>query len=347
QSVLDRVQPGDVIEIKSGIYFEDLKTRVDGTENARITIKGVGGRENVVIRGSGEQSRVVQLQNDYYTLQDFTIDGQAWDDVSDVGAGNAKQAFRDILIYVAVDRDATERSGGYMSALDGLVIKGMVIQHALSECVRLRHFVTYAVIEDNIILDCGLLDFEYDDGQNGEGVYIGTALAQWDEAKNFSGGEDVCLGNVIRNNEIVTNGNEGVDVKEGCQHTFIENNDISMQRDENSGGVSSHADNTVITGNTITHADGAGVRVGTTVPDESGHLHGIDNTVTGNTLIDCTSFGLKIMSTPQRTICGNEVVLPAGQTEETYSGGTYGADYEPFESCDSIPSPTPSTSAPS
>ena len=31
-------------------------------------------------------------------------------------------------------------------------------------------FVTYAVIEDNIIRDCGLLDFEYDDGQNGEGV---------------------------------------------------------------------------------------------------------------------------------------------------------------------------------
>lgn len=40
---------------------------------------------------------------------------------------------------------------------------------------------------------------------------IGTALAQWDEAKNFSGGEDVCLGNVIRNNEIVTN------VRTDCQ----------------------------------------------------------------------------------------------------------------------------------
>ena len=34
---------------------------------------------------------------------------------------------------------------------------------------------------------------------------IGTALAQWDEKKNFSGGEDVCLGNVVKNNEIATN----------------------------------------------------------------------------------------------------------------------------------------------
>lgn len=43
--------------------------QVDGREDARITIKGVGDRESVVVRGSGEQSRVVQLHNDYYTLQ--------------------------------------------------------------------------------------------------------------------------------------------------------------------------------------------------------------------------------------------------------------------------------------
>ena len=37
-------------------------------------------------------------------------------------------------------------------------------------CFSPLDFVTYAVIEDNIIRDCGLLDFEFDDGQNGEGV---------------------------------------------------------------------------------------------------------------------------------------------------------------------------------
>eukprot|EP00904_Undaria_pinnatifida_P010507 jgi/Undpi1/6587/HiC_scaffold_20.g09066.m1 len=313
ESALDRVEPGDTISITSGIYFQDLKTRVDGTENARITIQGVGGAENVIIRGTGEQSRVFQVQNDYITIKDFTIDGQAWDDVSDVTEDNAKQAYRDILIYVAVDRDATERSGGHTSALDGLVITGMIIQHALSECVRLRH--------------------------------IGTALSQWDEVKNYSGGEDICLGNVVRDNKIITNGNEGVDVKEGSLNTVIENNAISMQRDENAGGISSHADNTVIKGNTITNAAGAGVRVGTTVPDETGHFHGIDNTVIGNTMVDCDAYGLKIMSIPQGEICGNFVELPAGETEETYkySGGTYGADFEPFDDCPGIvdDSPTP------
>ena len=34
---------------------------------------------------------------------------------------------------------------------------------------------------------------------------IGTALSQWDEAKNYSGGEDICLGNIVRNNDITTN----------------------------------------------------------------------------------------------------------------------------------------------
>ena len=43
-----------------------------------------------------------------------------------------------LLVCNPVDRDATERSGGYTSALDGLIITGMIIQHALSECVRLR-----------------------------------------------------------------------------------------------------------------------------------------------------------------------------------------------------------------
>lgn len=37
-------------------------------------------------------------------LQGFTIDGQVWDNVDDVDRDNAKQAFRDILIYVAGER---------------------------------------------------------------------------------------------------------------------------------------------------------------------------------------------------------------------------------------------------
>lgn len=34
-------------------------------------------------------------------------------------------------------------------------------------------------------------------------------------------------------------------------------------------------------------------------------------------MVDCDAYGLKIMSSPQREICGNEVVLPDGETEDT------------------------------
>eukprot|EP00904_Undaria_pinnatifida_P010505 jgi/Undpi1/6585/HiC_scaffold_20.g09064.m1 len=264
------------------------------------------------------ETTVITVEPGGATIQDFTIDGQAWNYIENVDEDNYIRAYRDILIYVAE-------------------------------------------IYDNIIQDYG---------ENGEGIYIGTALAQWGEEKNFSGGEDICLGNIVRDNEITTNGNEGVDVKEGCLDTVIENNNISMQRDENAGGISSHADNTTITGNLIIHAEGAGVRVGTTKADETGHFHGINNTVTGNIMVDCFAYGVKIMSDPQGDVCGNYVELRAEDTEDTlglqpeqarkahptlqwaceykYAGGTYGAGYKPFEACNatlgvtSAPTPAPS-----
>ncbi len=47
------------------------------------------------------------------------------------------------------------------------------------ECVRLANFVVNAVIENNTISDCGIYDYEFDEGsKNGEGIYIGTAYDQ-------------------------------------------------------------------------------------------------------------------------------------------------------------------------
>lgn len=45
------------------------------------------------------RARVVPL------LQDFTLDGQVWNDVEDVEYEDAPDAFRDNLLYVAGERD--------------------------------------------------------------------------------------------------------------------------------------------------------------------------------------------------------------------------------------------------
>lgn len=46
----------------------------------------------------------------------------------------------DLLLFMCnpADRLPFERDGGYKSALDGLIVRGMNIQNAGGECVRLR-----------------------------------------------------------------------------------------------------------------------------------------------------------------------------------------------------------------
>eukprot|EP00904_Undaria_pinnatifida_P004130 jgi/Undpi1/13718/HiC_scaffold_9.g03371.m1 len=340
QDALDRVSAGDTIQIENGNYFEDLQTKVDGTKGARITIEAAGGtsdRDNVVLRGTGEEARVFQVMHDYYTIQDFTIDGQAVDDVDDVDSDNYEDSFRDILLFATAGREPSERSGGYMSALDGLEIIGMKIQNAGGECIRLRD------IDGNEISDCGLYDFVYNTTgeKNGEGIYIGTASNQWDDGKNYSDDPDASVGNVVRNNIIATHGNEGVDVKEGCLDTIIENNEISMQNDPESGGIASHGDGTIIENNLIENTTGAGVRVGGNEVD--GRQYGINNQVIGNTLTECKAYGIKTVTSPQSIMCGNTINLPSNTDEDDYyySGGDYGDDYSPQGECGDSPSPTP------
>ena len=47
------------------------------------------------------------------------------------------------------------------------------------ECIRMRNFVTNAVITNNVLEDCGIYDYQYRfDGKVGEAVYIGTSSNQ-------------------------------------------------------------------------------------------------------------------------------------------------------------------------
>ena len=55
-------------------------------------------------------------------------------------------------------------------------------QHELSNCLALRSSCRFHILAD-----------------------VGTSRSQWTHVKNHSGGEDICRGNVISNNEIETN----------------------------------------------------------------------------------------------------------------------------------------------
>lgn len=45
---------------------------MDGTADAKITVKGAGGssnRDNVVLRGSGESTRIFEIKHDHYIIK--------------------------------------------------------------------------------------------------------------------------------------------------------------------------------------------------------------------------------------------------------------------------------------
>lgn len=62
----------------------------------------------------------------------------------------------------------------------GLRIKiKMFTPSSRSECVRLKNFVTGAIIQNNTIEGCGIWDYRFgNEGKNGEGIYTGTSSKQ-------------------------------------------------------------------------------------------------------------------------------------------------------------------------
>ncbi|MCG3178723.1 MAG: hypothetical protein BIFFINMI_01052 [Phycisphaerae bacterium] len=76
-ALVDRLKPGDVVEVDPGIYREAMKLRANGTANAPITIRGVAGRprpvfdaEGIPVTGKGRVSRAIfQIEGAYWVLE--------------------------------------------------------------------------------------------------------------------------------------------------------------------------------------------------------------------------------------------------------------------------------------
>ncbi|CAM9412482.1 unnamed protein product [Scytosiphon promiscuus] len=307
QDALDEAEAGDTIILGDGEYFENVETKTDGTKNARIIIKGES--LDAVLRGDGPRGRTLQIKHDYYTVEAFTIDGE-WDTSGD----DPDVYYKDKLIYADAERSPTMRDGGYLAAMDGLIIRDMKMETAGGECVRVRGWATFTEIYDNDIRHCGKWDFVHENqetGKNGEGIYIGTSSNQWGDD-----GIDITRETHVHHNFILTNGAEGIDVKEGSVDTLIEHNRIFMQLDDDSAGIGSRASSTIIRYNYMEDAEGAGVRLGGHFVD--GVQYGVKNQVYGNEIVNCRAYGVKIMVDPQFKICENDIEVPPGVDEDDY-----------------------------
>ncbi|CAM9692535.1 unnamed protein product, partial [Laminaria digitata] len=111
----------------------------------------------------------------------------------------------------------------------------MNIGNCGGECVRLRYFITYAQVYNTRVTNCGVHDFVLDGtAKNGEGIYLGTSSNQWADGKNPSDEPDQSQYNHFFKNHFDTQGNEGIDIKEGSTHNLVEDNYCTGQKDPDS-----------------------------------------------------------------------------------------------------------------
>jgi parallel beta-helix repeat protein len=312
QQALRLAQPGDVITLAPGDYFQDVTTERNGLREAPITITGPA---NAVLKGAGN-GRIFQVNHDYLTLNGFTIDGLH-------GNAGARDGYRDKLLYAL----GTEQRAGVI----GMRVLNMTFKNAGGECVRLRYFAQQNEIANSTFQNCGVHDYRFSaGGKNGEGIYIGTAPEQLGDGKNPTTDPDQSNGNWIHHNTFNTQGNECVDIKEASSGNIVEHNMCTGQKDPESAGFDSRGNGNTFRYNTSYGNLGAGVRLGGDTSSD-----GQNNDVYGNTIRDNKAGGIKFQRTPQRTICGNTMSGNSGGD----AVGSYADSYNPTSACQNTPAP--------
>lgn len=306
QKAVDIAEPGDVINLSEGEYFQDVVTRRNGTAQAPIVVTGP---QTAVMRGGGN-ARVIEVNHNYISFVGFTVDGLH-------GSSDSKSGYRDKLVYIL--------GKGARSGVVGTKVFNLTLRDAGGECLRLRYFAQGNEIAYNTFFNCGRYDFAFKGGgKNGEGVYVGTAPEQVEDGKNPTTDPDQSNNNWIHHNKFDTQGNECVDIKEAASGNIVEYNSCTGQKDKNSGGMDSRGDGNIFRYNEIFGNRGAGVRLG---GDDK--TAGINNDVYGNTVRDNAVGGIKIQRYPQGKICGNKMEGNA----QGNSVGTYGSRFSSEGPC--------------
>lgn len=310
QKALDSAQPGDTVYLATGIYYQDAISKRNGSFDLPITIKG---GSDAIVKGAGK-SRIFEINHDYIVLDGFTVDGLH-------GNPSAITGYGDKLIYIV--------GTGNKDGVIGSKIINMTLKNAGGECVRIKYFSQKNEVANNTILNCGVYDFKFGGAKNGEGVYIGTAPEQL--YRNPTLDLDNSNNNYIHHNLMNTQGNEGVDIKEGSSGNIVEYNSISGQKDPASGGLDSRGDGNIFRNNDIFGNIGAGIRFGGDF--YNGYQFGQNNQAYNNNIHDNQYGSFKIQAVPQTKICGNIL------SNNGAGLGTYGSQYDFTAPCGTTVSP--------
>jgi Protein of unknown function (DUF1565) len=294
-AALARTEPGQVIFLLPGDYWEDPKTVRAGRADAPIRVIGSA---NAVIRGrrTGQDSRLFEVFHSHVHLEGFAIDGLHAPEQSD-----PLLRYREKLLFVV----GPQPDSGPL----GVRIIGMQFRNAGGECVRLKFGVRQAEFAWNQVSQCGQYYFftlPPLDKKTGEALYIGTAPEQLPDTRPDTTGE-----NWVHHNVLNANGNECVDIKEFSTGNLVEYNDCTGQLDTESGGFDARANENIYRYNLSYNNYGAGLRLGGDTSDQGRNNDIYYNAFLNNDRTNRSDVpsGIKNAGNrPQRIVCGNLIV---------------------------------------
>ena len=227
EEALADAQPGDRITMADGAYGGNFVAVTNATADQPIAL--CGGGDAIIDGGDwGASGYALHLQGDYWTVSGITV--------------------------------TNAQKGVMADGVTGVVLDGIEVHTIGHEAVHFRTHSTDNTIQRSDIHDTGL-----DNEKFGEGVYLGTAVSNWE--KYTEGEPDRSDRNRVLGNRIWNTSSESVDIKEGTEGGLVEGNVFD-------GSLLSGADSWVdVKGNGYTIRG----NVGTNSPQDGFQTHVIDD----------------------------------------------------------------------
>lgn len=243
QQAIDAAAPGTTINVKAGIYLENLKFDESGTAGAPIKLVSIDGQGAAVIKPASPALDTINIDGaDYIQISDFEIHGSG--DSSRQAIHVHVRDYRDPASHIVIDGNTIYRGAGdgikgskseYLTITDNTIIGGGTAESSI-DFVGVNH----AVIDGNVIKDTGNIGIMVKggsddvkitgnliDGVRASGIEVGgysTLTSYWSDF--------IAEGNTYEARNVVVSGNKITDVEGtalrliGAQEVTVSGNEI-------------------------------------------------------------------------------------------------------------------------
>ena len=283
-AALDQATPGSTIWLTDGTYTGHFTATVSGTQTAPISLCAT--RNAILDGGDTTSGYALHITASYWVIAGFTIQ-------------NAQK-------------------GIVLDGASQVTLTGLLVHDIGEEGIHFRKSSTHNWLINSEIRSTGTYTAGY-----GEGVYIGSAVSNWQSVMGSASTPDQSDSNHVLNNTIAATAAECIDIKEGTSAGEIRGNTLDGSAISGQNYADSYidikGDGYLVSQNrainpSATLVDGFQIHV---VADAPSGSSGNDNTLDGNTIDLTGSAGTGVGIWVQTSSSGNVVscnnsVTPSG-----------------------------------